>query len=174
MAAGRRVHAPRPNRAFQWTALAFVALALGLPACAGRGEGSLTPPTGGETGGEDPESEPGRPPALVDLEGLWRMDGRDLLVQFRLDGTYTAGVGIPDFPPNHLGTFQIEGSRITFTIREAPRATSQTRALCGPGDKWVWEEVELLGAGRLKASLASDTCGSGLSGTDATWTRISV
>jgi len=160
-------------RRFRWGALPLIVLAIALPACAGRGEGTLAPPTEPTAQSEEPTSDPGKPPALVDLEGLWPDDGGDTLLRFRLDGTYEVGEGIPDFPANHLGTFQLEGSKITFVIRETPRST---RAMCGPGGKWVWEEVELLGAGRLKALITRDDCGRPPSYVDVevTWTRVSA
>lgn len=146
----------------QNVAVAFVALCLVLSACAGKDQGELAQPT---PRSEEPASEPGRPPALVDLEGIWRRDGTDEEVWFRLDGTYEIGAGLPEFPPVDAGTFEIQGSSITFT---SGKATTH----CTAGDKLVWQEVELLGPGRMKVYIARDTC-SGFFGTDASWTRIS-
>jgi len=84
---------------------------------------------------------------------------------FHLDGSCEFGAGLPEFPPLDVGTFEVQGSTITFT---SGKGTSH----CTAGDRLVWEDVELVGPGRMKVFVSKDTC-SGFYGSDATWTRIS-
>jgi hypothetical protein len=113
-------------------------------------------------------------PTASRLSGIWMNEGRpspgweDTLIRFSPDGTMAVDDrGFLDLSPAVLGTYELDGDRITITAGPGSGA-------CVAGDSWAFEGA-VSEEGRLKTVVVEDGIGSchlGI-GNRWTWTRVS-
>ena len=92
------------------------------------------------------------PPTAEGLAGIWHTDGKQILVRFSPDGTYALDDrGNLDTDPRDTGTYEIEGSTVTFS-------SSGDGSFCGAGSQAVWQDVGFTHVDRLEGTVAADDC----------------
>lgn len=131
----------------------------------------ITAPNSGKEGA--------RPSAASVLRGIWLLEGGGHLLRFGIDGTYAIDdAGRLGADPYDVGTVEADGKG-TLTFISGARSRG-----CERGDRWVWEEVELVSGltvrgpvtefagATLRGLVSTDDCREE-AGMELTWVLIS-
>jgi hypothetical protein len=116
------------NRTFLAAATAAVVVgALGFTAfqALSENDATVTPAGGGESVDAYEDFLKGEAPTYENLNGFWRVDNGNAMVQFQQDGTiHFSDKGAVISDPVTIGTYEIEGDTITVTASDAPGCVS--------------------------------------------------
>jgi hypothetical protein len=106
-----------------------------------------------------------------DLDGVWLLEGRGVLLRIGTDGSYVIDDGGELVTgPDDRGSFEVDSASGILTLTSA--ANSRT---CAEGDSWIWANAELRTDAefsfRLRGIVTEDACGRDL-GPDLMWLRL--
>lgn len=105
------------------------------------------------------------PVSATELDGIWLLEGTGQLLRLTWSGTYSIdNTGLLDTNPLDVGTFEIEGSTMTFTSGALSRG-------CTEGDRMIWKDVRFGGGRSLEGTVSEEAC-THSGGVTGTWIRV--
>jgi hypothetical protein len=113
------------------------------------------------------DAEQGTPPVRINnrVQGIWLLEGTDVLLRIGFDGYAIADQGRLGTDPNDIGTIETDGDgTLTFT-------SGLESSTCAEGTVTRWGNV-LVNEDALAADIPPDACG-GLPEGRGSWVRIS-